>query len=112
MIDLAGLLAAYTAALNRFDLDAVAKMFAGDATYDSPGLPAAVDGRAAIMQAFQAYFAAHPDQVNGDEDIRILGPLTLEARWWLVTHGTRRHGTQRIAFDEAGKIKRIEVWDD
>ena len=106
------LLAAYTAALNRYDLDAVAEMFAENAIYISPGLNATLHGRTGIMDAFRAYFAEHADQVNVDEDVHVLDANTLQARWRLQSSKSKRSGTQIIRFDGRGKIKRIEVRDD
>ncbi|MDE2383029.1 MAG: nuclear transport factor 2 family protein [Alphaproteobacteria bacterium] len=111
MSSLPARLAEYTAALNRHDLDVVERMFAEDALYLSPGLPAPMRGRAAIMAAFRAYFAQHTDQVNGDEDVRPLGTHSIEARWWLSSSTSSRMGTQRITFNDAGEITRIEVVD-
>ena len=112
MIDLAARLAKYTAALNRYDLDAVEQMFAEGAVYVSPGLNGAISGRAAIMKAFQAYFTQLTDQVNVDEDVRQLDQHTLEASWRLQSSKSTRSGRQRITFNAEGRIARIEVVDD
>ncbi|MBG1232278.1 nuclear transport factor 2 family protein [Aestuariivirga litoralis] len=104
-------LANYTAALNRFDMDTVERMFAEDAVYASPGLASVIQGRAAIMAAFRAYFAKHPDQVNGDEDVREEG-RSVTARWTLRSSSSQRSGMQVIRFNEAGEIDRIDVTDD
>jgi hypothetical protein len=111
MIDLAARLAEYTAALNRYDLDAVEQMFAEGAVYLSTGVGGEIKGRAAIMDAFRAYFAQHADQVNVDEDVRQLDEHTLEARWRLISSRSNRSGMQRITFGDEGMIARIEVAD-
>ena len=105
-------LAAYTAALNRYDLSAVEEMFAEDAIYISPGLHGAIHGRAAIIAAFRSYFAEHVDQVNVDEDARALAAHTLQARWRLESSKSKRSGKQIINFNAEGEIQRIEVLDD
>ena len=105
-------LAAYTAALNRYDLSAVEEMFAEDAIYISPGLHGAIHGRAAIIAAFRSYFAEHVDQVNVDEDARALDAHTLQARWRLESSKSKRSGKQIINFNAEGEIQRIEVLDD
>ena len=105
-------LAAYTAALNRYDLDAVAEMFAESAVYVSPGLNGEIKGRAAIMAAFRSYFAEHADQVNVDEDARVLDANTLQAHWRLESSKSKRSGKQIINFNAEGEIQRIEVRDD
>ena len=105
-------LAAYTAALNRYDLSAVEEMFAEDAIYISPGLHGAIHGRAAIIGAFRSYFAEHVDQVNVDEDARALDAHTLQARWRLESSKSKRSGKQIINFNAEGEIQRIEVLDD
>ena len=112
MKDPAARLGAYTAALNRFDMDAVEQMFAEDAVYASPGLTHEMQGRGAIMAAFRAYFEKHPDQVNEDFDILALDAQTVEARWTLKSSRSHRTGTQRITYDEAGRMIRVEVSDD
>lgn len=105
-------LAAYTAALNRYDLDAVGDMFAENAVYVSSGLNGEIKGRAAIISAFRSYFAEHIDQVNVDEDMRVLDANRLQAHWRLESSKSKRSGTQIISFDVQGKIQRIEVHDD
>ena len=105
-------LAAYTAALNRYDLDAVGDMFAENAVYVSSGFNGEIKGRAAIIAAFRSYFAEHTDQVNIDEDMRVLDANRLQARWRLESSNSKRSGAQIISFDVQGKIQRIEVHDD
>jgi len=104
-------LAAYTEALNRFDLDSVERMFAGDAVYVSPGLGGEIKTRAAIMAAFRDYFRQHTDQTNEDEAIEQLDELTLQSRWRLKSSASNRSGKQRITFNDEGLIMRIVVKD-
>jgi len=105
-------LAAYTAALNRYDLDAVERMFTADAVYVSPGVGGELKGRPTIMAAFRAYFRQHTDQMNKDEDVRLMDEHTLQSRWHLKSAKSNRSGRQRITFTAAGLIARIEVEDD
>ena len=112
MRNLAALLADYTAALNRYDFNAVESMFAESAVYVSPGLNGEIKGRAAIMAAFRSYFAEHADQVNIDEDVRALDANTLQARWRLESSKSKRSGMQIINFNAEGEIQRIAVLDD
>ena len=112
MNSLKSLLTDYTAALNLYDLDAVAQMFAEDAVYVSPGIGGNISGRAAIMAAFRAYFRQHTDQVNTDEDVQQMDENTLQARWRLRSSGSNRAGSQRITFDAENLITCIEVIDD
>ena len=104
--------AAYTAALNRYDLDAVEQMFAADAIYVSPGLGGEVKGRAAIIAAFRVYFRQHTDQVNTDENVQQIDGHRLQSRWHLKSAKSSRSGRQRMTFTEMGLITRIEVEDD
>ena len=112
MRNLAALLADYTAALNRYDLETVENMFSENAVYVSPGLDGEIKGRSAIMEAFRRYFAEHQDQVNFDEDAGALDANTLQARWRLASSKTKRSGKQIINFNAEGEIQRIEVLDD
>jgi ketosteroid isomerase-like protein len=105
-------LAAYTAALNRYDLDAVERMFAPDAIYVSPGVGGEIRGRAAIMDAFQIYFRQHTDQVNEDQDMQQVNEHALQASWHVKSSTSNRSGSQRITFNKVGLIARIEVDDD
>ena len=111
-MDLEGLLAAYTDACNRFDMDAIEQMFVEDAVYASPGLAHEMRGRTAIMSAFRAYFKEHNEQVSEDHDIKITAPRIIENRWSLHSLGKERHGWQRIEFNPSGKITRIDVNDN
>ena len=110
-------LLAYTAALNRFDFDTVEALFAPDAVYVSAGVGGTIVGRQAIMLAFKVYFAEHPDQVNEDSNIQLLGPNAIKADWKLRATNIKsgmhiqRRGTQIVSFDAQGKIVRIEVFD-
>ena len=104
-------LAAYTAALNRYDLDAVEQMFAADAAYVSPGVGGEIKGRVGIMEVFHAYFRQHTDQVNTDEDVRQMDEHTLQSRWHLRSSSSSRSGRQLVIFNAEGLIARIEVKD-
>jgi hypothetical protein len=109
--------ASYTAALNRFDFDAVAQMFAENAIYISSGLHGAFHGRSAIMAAFREYFADHPDQVNVDKHLKRVGPNDVQSDWTLTATNARtgktvsRKGIQVFTFNDAGLIQVVQVMD-
>ena len=117
MKNLAALLAEYTAALNRYDLDAVENMFAENAVYASPGLGGEIAGRSAIMQAFRAYFADHTDQVNVDWNVKVIGNKKIQSAWSLTVTNARtgetvsRQGSQVMTFDVEDRIARVQVLD-
>ena len=110
-------LAAYTAALNRYDLSAVEEMFAEDAVYISPGLHEALHGRAAIMAAFRIYFADHIDQANVDKNVRMINATDIQSDWSLTATNARtgeivsRKGTQVMTFNSEDRIALIQVLD-
>ena len=110
-------LAAYTAALNRYDLHAVENMLAENAVYVSPGLKGKITGRAAIMTAFKTYFAEHVEQVNVDKNVSQISPIKVQSNWSLTATNKRtgkpvaRKGLQVITFNDAGLIAFIQVLD-
>ena len=116
-IDPVALLRRYHAGLQPYDRAAVAGMFAPDAVYLSPGVNGRLQGRAAILAAFDAYFAEYPDQQAEDEEIARLSPHAARAVWRLaatsVTSGrhVERRGVEAISFDAAGLITSVEVED-
>jgi uncharacterized protein (TIGR02246 family) len=107
----------YHAALNDYDAEVVRRMFAPDAIYVSPGVNGRIDGRDAIIAAFSAYFAEHPDQRAVDDSIVPLGPRSARSIWRLEatarSSGTlvSRSGTETVQFDAQGLITRVEVED-
>ncbi len=117
MRNLAALLAEYTSALNRYDLDAVETMFAENAVYVSPGLNGEITGRNAIMQAFRAYFADHTAQVNVDWNVKIIGNKKIQSDWSLAATNAHtrqtvsRQGSQVMTFDGEDRIVRVQVLD-
>lgn len=116
-VDPVALVRRYHAALNGFDGKAVAPMFAADAVYVSPGLDGRIEGRDAIMAAFGAYFAEHPDQQAEDESIAQVAPLQARSVWRLratagsAGHTVERRGVETVSFDAAGLIVSVEVED-
>ena len=116
-IDPVALLRRYHAALQPYDRAAVAGMFAPAAVYLSPGVNGRLEGRAAILAAFDAYFAEHPDQLAEDEEITGVSPHAARAVWRLaatsVTLGRRveRRGVETVCFDAEGRITSVEVED-
>lgn len=115
--DLVSDVARYHAALDRRDFDAVSDMLGPDSVYLSPGIGGRLEGRAAILQAFRGYFAEYTDQQAADDDIRLLAPDTVLARWRLSATSRRtgavshRRGEERVVFGRDGLIARIEVID-
>jgi ketosteroid isomerase-like protein len=117
MIDAATLLKHYHAALNAFEFDAVANMFAVDAIYVSPGLNGEISGREKIMSAMQEYFAEFADQVSVDEEIEHLNVFEVRTIWSLKAtsiktgHHLNRCGEEVVTFNNDGAIVRVEVQD-
>lgn len=111
------LLRRYHAALEPYDAERVKAMFAAHAVYVSPGVDGRIEGRDAIMAAFDAYFAEYPDQKAVDEDVEAAGPHRARARWRLAatarSTGRRvsRSGIETVSFDPSGLIIRVEVED-
>ena len=107
----------YHAALNDYDAAEVAAMFARDAVYVSPGVNGRIEGREAIIAAFSAYFAEHPDQKAEDERIECVGPSMARAHWRLSATArstgrtVTRQGVETVHFDAGGLITRVEVED-
>lgn len=116
-LDPVALLRRYHAALNAYDERTVAAMFAQDATYVSPGVNGRLEGRAAILAAFTAYFTEHPDQLAIDDDVTLVAPGTVRSLWRLDatarSTGRRvaRRGTETVTFGADGLIRHVEVDD-
>ena len=116
-LDPVALLRRYHATLEPYVAEEAAAMFAADAVYVSPGVNGRIEGRDAIIAAFTRYFAEHPDQKSVDESVEAVSPFEARASWRLEatarSTGTRvaRRGTERIAFDASGLIRRVEVRD-
>ncbi len=107
----------YHGALNGYDEKVVKALFAPGAIYVSPGVNGRIEGRDAIIAAFNIYFADHPDQQAVDEALDIISPHQLRARWRLEatrrSTGQRitRRGVETITFDQAGLIAHVLVED-
>ena len=116
-IDPVALLQRYHAALNNYDARTVTAMFAADAIYVSPGVKGRIVGRDAIITAFTAYFAEHPDQAAIDEAVTLVAPDAVHSVWKLeaTAHSTGqrviRRGAQTVTFDVNGLIRHVEVTD-
>ena len=116
-IDPVALLKRYHAALNDYDERTVKAMFAADAIYVSPGVKGRIVGREAIIAAFTAYFAEHPDQTAIDEVVTRVAPDAVKSVWKLEatarSTGKRvtRRGTQTVTFNADGLIAHVEVAD-
>lgn len=116
MRDPVALAARYHAALNRYDETVVAPMFAECAVYISPGV-GALEGRGAIIAAFNAYFAEYADQAAADDEMTALDSRRARSSWRLEARSSRtgahiiRQGTEIVTFDDAGLIVLVEVED-
>jgi uncharacterized protein (TIGR02246 family) len=116
-IDPVVLLERYHAALNAYVAEEVAAMFAPQAVYASPGVNGRIEGRDAIIAAFSAYFAEHPDQRAEDEQVTRVGPHEARAVWRLAatarSSGQRvtRRGIETVRFGADGLIRDVEVED-
>jgi hypothetical protein len=116
-IDPVALLIRYHAALDSYDAGRVRPMFAENARYVSPGVGGAIVGRDAIIAAFSAYFAEHPDQHAVDNDVEAISADTARAGWRLTATSAstgapyERRGWETIRFDEAGLIADVLVED-
>ena len=116
-IDPVALLERYPEALNDSDEATVKAMFAEDAVYVSPGVKGRIAGRDAIIAAFTAYFAEHPDQLAIDEAVTLVSPDAVRSAWKLAatarSTGQRvmRRGTETVTFGADGLIRHVEVTD-
>lgn len=114
--DPAARLIAYHAAIDRRDYEALGGMFAPQAVYRSNGV-GSLEGRDAILAAFRAYFASHPDQRSGDDLVETIAPDAARAIWWLEATSTDtgqrvfRRGEEVIRFDGEGRILAVAVTD-
>ncbi len=116
-LDPVALLRRYHDALNDYDERTVKAMFAEDAVYVSPGVNGRIAGRDAIIAAFTAYFAEHPDQHAVDESVEQTNDRSVTSAWRLEatarSTGRRvvRHGTETVTFGADGLIYHVEVAD-
>jgi uncharacterized protein (TIGR02246 family) len=116
-LDPVALVRRYHASLDPYDGEKVMAFFAEDAVYVSPGVNGRIAGRGAIIAAFSAYFAEHPDQHAEDEEIVRLGPFEARAAWWLSATArstgapVARRGIETVTFDAAGLIVKVRVED-
>jgi uncharacterized protein (TIGR02246 family) len=116
-MDPVALLQRYHAALNDYDERTVKAMFAEDAIYVSPGVNGRIAGRDAIIAAFTAYFAEHPDQAAIDEAVTLVAPDAVRSIWKLEatarSTGQRvtRRGSETVTYGGDGLIRQVEVSD-
>ena len=88
---------------NAHDLDAIEAMFSEDATYRSSNV-GEYQGRGKIMAMMRKFFALRPDISWQIDELReIEGGIEFDFR---TCDG---QGTERVYFDDAGLIRRIEV---
>jgi ketosteroid isomerase-like protein len=108
-------LIAYHAAISALDFATIEAMFAEDAVYVSGGVGGRIEGRAAIMAAFRAYFDVFGDQVSTDSHVEARGDLAALAVWRLTATDGRtgqrvtRQGEETIFFSPDGLILRVDV---
>ncbi|MCA3554471.1 nuclear transport factor 2 family protein [Aestuariivirga sp.] len=116
-LDPVALLKRYHAALNAYDARKVKAMFAKEAVYVSPGVNGRIAGRDAIIAAFTAYFAEHPDQRAVDDEVRQLSADAARSLWRLEATArstgrpVTRRGTEIVRFGDDGLIRHVEVTD-
>lgn len=116
-LDPVALVRRYHDALNAYDELTVAPMFSTRAVYVSPGVNGRLEGREAIIAAFSAYFAEHPDQQAVDDTIERLAPDAARSHWRLTatkrSSGERiiREGSETVRFESSGLILHVEVVD-
>ena len=114
--DPADIVRAYHLAIDRLAFEAIAGFFAEDALYISNGV-GRLQGRAAIMATFRAYFAEFSDQANEDESLEAVSPCEVRSVWRLTATSmktgqrTERHGVETVSLDAAGRIIRVDVVD-
>lgn len=107
----------YHEALNRYGAEEVQHFFAPTARYVSPGINGSIEGRDAIIAAFSAYFAEHPDQHSVDDRIEAIGPNAARSHWRLKATSKstglpyERQGIETVTFDASGRIALVEVED-
>lgn len=114
--DYVKLVTKYHDALNRFDFDAIAPMFAEDAEYHSQGM-GGLYGRADIIAAMHAYFTEFSDQVSSDENLTLVAEKSVRTEWKLRAttkssgREVKRQGVETITFNDKGLISLVEVQD-
>ena len=98
----------YVELSNAHDLDAIEAMFHEDATYQSANV-GEHEGREAILVMMRAFFAHNPN-IRWDVDAyREIDDGGVEFDFTARAGGGERRGTERIYFDDAGRIRRVEV---
>lgn len=116
-VDPVALAKAYLDTLQPYDSQKAKAFFAEDAVYVSAGVNGRIEGREAIIAAFDRYFAEFPDQQAVDEAVERVEPLAVRVAWHLTAtsrttgRAVTRRGTETIRFDAEGRITRVEVFD-
>ena len=98
----------YVELSNAHDADAIEPMIAADATYRSAGV-GVHDGREAIMAMMRSFFADNPGIRWEVDEYRAIDGGGVEFDFTAHVGGAERPGTERIYFDAAGLIRRVEV---
>ena len=98
----------YVEMSNAHDLDAIEAMFQESATYQSANI-GEHEGREAILVMMRA-FLAHNTDIRWDvHEYRSLDDGGVEFDFTARAGGGERRGTERVYFDDAGLIRRVEV---
>ena len=94
---------------NARDLDAIFRLFADDATYRSSQV-GEYAGRAAIEGMMRDVFGRYPDAHWEVEEVTSLPDGGAEFDFRMTAGGgVERHGHEKLWFDAAGRIRRVEV---
>ena len=99
---------AYVEGSNGHDAERIRPMLANDALYRSSDV-GVHQGADAILARTGAFFAAHPDVHWEATNYRLIAQGGVEFDFVITLGGTQSPGTERLFFDAAGLIRRIEV---
>jgi hypothetical protein len=104
---------AYVALSNSHRLELIVPLFAGDAVYSSSAV-GEFQGPAAIGDMMRGFFMRYPDVfwLCGDfryDDNRVSFEFSLQAMDAETGAHLQRSGIERIAYDDRGLIKKLEV---
>ncbi len=99
---------AYVAASNAHDLEAITPMFADDADYVS-SRTGTYSGIPDIIEMMRGFFEGFGDATWVTDNWRDVEGNGVEFTFVLTISGTGRPGTERVFFNDYGRIRRIEV---
>ena len=115
-IDTIALTRRYVDASNAHDLAAVRSQLAENISYSSSGVGEHA-GRDTVMEMMTGFFTRFPDVHWSCEDYRVRGDNGAEFEFVLRATAAddgvtiERNGNERLFFDAAGLVRRIEVRD-